>query len=340
MSRDQRIHDAATRVPGATGYEVVCNPYVTAALVSTAPDGGTSSVIERYDDGFRLGLGVTDVGLSAAMKSTEPHELGAEAGHVIVEAIPSGEVVLTTDGAAFVPAFWARVGGEFYVSSHLASLISLGVPPAIDDQGLAEYLVLMHPWGHRTIIQDATLLGPGCRVSWRDDHVRITGRPLYVPSDEAMSDDDAIAGFRELWPTILDDMHDRVSGHRTMLGLSGGMDSRAVAVGVHELGWSPLTYTYGSARNREAQIARRVAERLELPHLQVPIADEALLRNADRIVDVLDGAHSAGEMYELWFDDTLRSVSDVIINGLIAGPLWGDDKTTGLTDRRAISDHL
>jgi asparagine synthase (glutamine-hydrolysing) len=339
--RRSLIQQAVTRVPGWHSHQVVESAYAVAALVHTEPDGGTTSAVEQFEGGFRIGIAQSDRGLASAMKSASGFDLGAEAGHVVVHSEPSGGVRLTTDGAAFVPSYWGTVDGRLFVSTHLASMVSLGLPGDPDDQGVLEYIVLMHPWGHRTLLRHAQLLAPGGTVDWRPDRGAVTSaRPLYVPSDDVMTDSEAIAEFQALWPEIVGDMHDRTSELRTVLGLSGGLDSRTIAVGAQAIGWRLLTYTYGTSRNHETRTAASVAERLQLSHLQIPIADDRLLRNAGRIIDVLDGAHSPGEMYELWFDDTLRSFADVVINGLVSGPLWGDDKTMGLTDRDAISGHL
>lgn len=342
--RSALVEHAAKNLPGAVSQETAEVGEATIALAHTAPACGSFARLERGASGVTACVAVSPSGLTTALAAAldgTGTALGSEAGHLTVTARPDGSVVVTTDGTAFVPCYWGEHDGSLYVSTHLASLVSLGLPPDTDEQGVLEYLVLMHPWEHRTLLRHARLLPPGGTLEWNPrDGVRLRAEPLYLPSDDTMSDDEALATFRRLWPEIIGDLRERTAGRRPALGLSGGLDSRAIAVGAAQLGWRPQTYTYGTVRNHETKTAMLVANRLGLPQQLLPVTDEHLLANARHIVDVLDGAHGPGEMYELWFDDALRSFADVIVNGLVSGPLWGDDKTVGLTDRAAIAAHL
>lgn len=338
--RRAQVEHAAGRVPGVKSHELTETACSAMVLVHTEPPGGSSAAVRRGPDGVRMVLAVTDEGLESALTTDHPHEFGAEAGHVLVD-IGTETATVVNDGLGFVPAYWGRVPDGFVLSTHLASIVSLGLPADVDEQGVAEYLVHMHPWGHRTLLERAELLAPGARLSWRvGAPVRARELPLYTPSDGVMTDEAAVAEFAELWPNVLAQVRRRGGSSRTALALSGGLDSRAIAAGSVGIGWRPMTYTYGSVRNDETRTAMRLADRLGLPQVVVPVTDERLLRDTSTMLDALDGAHSPGEMYELWFDDTLRSFADVIINGMIAGPMWGDDKTMGMTDVASVAGQL
>lgn len=333
--RDRRralVEHAVGRVPGAVSSRIAETPTATCALVATEPSGGTFAVLREDASGVFAAVATTERGLGAAAGS-EGHQAGAEAGHVTVRIRPDGSVVLGTDGMAFVPAYWAESEGRLLLSTHLASLVSLGLPGDVDERGLVEYLVMLHPLQERTLIAGASVLAPGSHVEWSPaEGGRHKARPLFIPSSDALPDHDAVAAFAAVWREVIADMLHRDTDMRLVVGLSGGLDSRAIATTASELGSRPLTYTYGSTRTREATVAAQVAHRLGLPHLQVPVTDDHLLRHAPRIADRLDGAHSPAEMYELWFDDLLPTFADVIVNGLAGGPLWGDDKGLGITD--------
>src|SRR5699024_5678837 len=133
-----------------------------------------------------------------------------------------------------------------------------------------------------------------------DQPARLTAQPLYTPGAPAMTDDEAVAEFAELWPQVLQQMRERGGTSRTAVALSGGLDSRAIAAGCVGIGWHPMTYTYGSLRNDETRTAVRIAERLQLPQAVIPVDNEHLLRDLPRILDALDGAHTPGEMCASW----------------------------------------
>lgn len=334
------VAHAASRVPGGTDHEIRESACAALALVHTEPEGGASARIRCDGEEVVAALAVTTEGLQQAFTTDRPHELGAEAGHVLVRA-DRERVTMTDDGLGFVPAYWGNAAQGVALSTHLASLVSLGLAAEPDEQGLAEYLVQMHPWGHRTLLCGAALLPPGGELRWSvGGSPQLTARPLYTPSAAAMSDDDAVEEFAELWPQVLQQLRDRGGTSRTALGLSGGLDSRAIAAGCVGIGWHPMTYTYGSVRNTETRTAAQIAQRLQLPQVVVPVTDSDLLRGLPWVLDAMDGAHTPGEMYESWFDDQLRSFADVIVNGMIAGPMWGDDRTMGMSDSATVAKEL
>jgi len=334
------IAHAAHLVPSRSSHQILETECAAVALVQTEPTGGSSATLQRAGGVVRAALAVTEAGLQTALSTQSPHEHGAEAGHVLVQA-DADQVSIVTDGLGFVPAYWGQSDGSLVLSTHLASLVSLGLAAEPDEQGVAEYLVHMHPWGHRTLLRGAELLSPGGALRWQvDQPARLTAQPLYTPGAPAMTDDEAVAEFAELWPQVLQQMRERGGTSRTAVALSGGLDSRAIAAGCVGIGWHPMTYTYGSLRNDETRTAVRIAERLQLPQAVIPVDNEHLLRDLPRILDAMDGAHTPGEMYESWFDERLRSFSDVIVNGMIAGPMWGDDRTMGMTDRGTVARQL
>lgn len=332
--RLEMLTHAAGALPGSTSWSVVESLTAAAALVKTSPTGGSFAELARDEGGGRITVATTRRGLAAAEGASAQH--GSEAGHVTVRLAPDRSVDVATDGVGFLPAYWGVHSGGLFVSTHLASLISLGLPSDVDEQGLIEYLTLLHPMQERTLLRDAALLSAGASLRWKDEKVTVTRRPLFVPSSESLSDDDVVAAFAEIWPKVVGEAFNGPG--RMSLGLSGGLDSRAIAETAVGLGHNPVTYTYGSPPTREAVVGARVAEILELPHLAVPVSDDRLLANAHESLERLDGSHSPSEMYELWFSDLLRSFADVVVNGLAGGPLWGDDKAVGLAEPAAVRD--
>lgn len=331
------VGHAAAAMPGSQAHRVIETAHATVALVESAPAGGDFAELREGPEAARVHIATSSAGLAVAEKGpADGADAGSEGGHVRVAVTPDGAVDLSTDGMAFLPCFWAEHDGVLHASTHLASLVSLGVPADPDTEGLLQYLVMFHPLQQRTILLRARLLPPGGHLRWTPQSgPSLTERPLFVPSSEAMTDGQALAAFAELWPRLVGEVFERNAGSRTVLALSGGLDSRAIATAGADLGIGHLSYTYGGQRNRETAVASQIARRLELTHLTIPITDERRLVRAEAIAERLDGAHGPGEMYESWFADVLRSFADVVVNGLAGGPLWGDDAALGLSDPAA-----
>ncbi|MBZ2196729.1 asparagine synthase-related protein [Occultella gossypii] len=326
------VAEAARRLPRPSSVRILEGDTYCIALADTHPAGGTfASFEERPGGGATLVVATTRVGIDHAGIGADSSSAGSEAGHIAIELEPGGVATVRADGAAFLPGYWAEVDQSFVFSTHLASLVSLGLPADIDEQGLSEYLVTLHPLGDRTVLRNARILGAGAIVRWQlGSETRVTTDPLFTPTDDRLSDSEAIEEFGRVWRAIIGDIATRTVDERPLLGLSGGLDSRAIAVQAVEMGFRPMSYTYGSSGTYEGRIAARLAGDLELPHVVIPVTDRDVLRGAPEAFSLLDGAHSPGEMYELWFRDRLASMTGSIINGLAGGPLWGDDKGLGV----------
>ncbi|WP_165962771.1 asparagine synthase-related protein [Occultella glacieicola] len=322
---------AAGRLPGAGTFRVLESDTYCVALAETDPVGGTFARLQELPGGAAtLDIGTARSGVGAA-HSEKVSGAGSEAGRIVVDLAPAGAATISADGAAYLPGYWAEIGASFLFSTHLASLVSLGLPADMDEQGLAEYLVALHPFGERTLLRNARILGAGAVVRWHlGSGTRVTTDPLFAPSDDALNDSEAIEEFGRVWRAVIGDIATRTTDERPLLGLSGGLDSRAIAVQAADLGFRPMSYTYGSTVTYEGRVAARLAADLELPHTMIPVSDTDVLRDAPDAFFLLDGAHSPAEMYELWFRNRLTNLTSTVINGLAGGPLWGDDKGLGV----------
>lgn len=333
-SRRRTIAHAITAVPRAVESSQVETDTVVAALVVTSPDGGTVVSVDRESGGLRVTVAVGARGLRAAQDGIP---CAAEAGHVTVLLTDDGDVVLSGDRVGFLPCYWSRTATTLAVSTHLASLVSLGVSATADEQGLVEYLAACSPLGTRTLLREATVLAAGGRLRWGPGRwVAPQVDHAFTPTDDPLASDEATAAFAEVWARVVSDAFS--GGARTMLGLSGGLDSRGIAEGAVTNGIRPVTYTYGAPPSREPASAARVARALGLPSIRIPVTADRVLQGAVETLDLLDGAHSPAEMYERWFSDVLRGFADTVVNGHAGGPLWGEDKAFGLTDRDAVVD--
>lgn len=269
--RERLVRHAAERVPGVRTSQLYTTPQAAIAVVHSDPDGGSQVTVSHTETEVRAMLAITPAGLAQAWSAEQPRQLGAEAGHVQI-GVHDGVATVSGDGVAFVPGYWASRDGEFAFSTHLASIVSLGAAEAIDDQGAIEYLVHLHPWGRRTLLDRVSLVGQGGLVRWQDGRVDASEEPIYPgPSDEVMTDSEAVAEFADVWAQVIADLRERSEGRRTLLALSGGMDSRAIAAAAVAQHWHPMTYTYGSDRVEESAAARLVAQRLGLANLMIPV---------------------------------------------------------------------
>lgn len=336
------LEDAARQVPGAAAWQVFEDEHTAVALVETTPVGGTAALAERGpDDALTVIVAMSPDAVRAVADGVAGAHSGAEHGHVRVELRPGGAVDISNDGIGIIPSFWSAPDGALAFSTHLASLVSLGTPPGLDESGSLEYLVMLQPLQTRTVLAAASLLPAGGRLSVSPEGAPVvSANPLYVPSDDVLDDEEAVREFAGLWSALTHDMVARAGSERLSVGLSGGLDSRAVGVECARQGFRPHAFTYGAATSRPARVASEVARILQLDHTVLTLQDERLMPRPDELSGLLDGAHSPAEMYELWFGPVLKTFTDVVVNGHGGGPLWGDEKALGIRDPARLLDAL
>ena len=330
------IRHAAALVPGVVSMQEVVTPEAAGMLVETAPTGGAVASVERERGGTRVTVATTRRGLTDAGRGGIS---GAEAAHATVLLGDDGVVEVSVDGVALIPVYWGVDDGRLIASTHLASLVSLGLPADIDETAVAEYLVMHHPLGVRTLLTRASTLPPGGWLTWRDGRIARQGsRPaLSTPTTVEVDDSEVIDAFAGLWPSVLADAFDGAG--RVGVSLSGGLDSRAIAEGATGIGERPLAMTYGDSGSEEVVVAAQVAEALGLPHLVMPVTESDILHDSAQTLTLLDGCHSPNEMYDAWFSGRLRDVVDTVLNGHCGDPLWGHNKAVGLSTRRDVLEN-
>ncbi|MBW3547417.1 MAG: hypothetical protein KY452_04670, partial [Actinobacteria bacterium] len=156
------VRHAAAAVPGAVSHQFTQTPHVAIALVETSPIGGDYAELRDAPDEVRLHIATTELGLAVARGSTtDGVAAGAEAAHIRVAVAGDGSVDLSTDGLSFLPCFWGEHEGRLYLSAHLASMVSLGLPADEDTLGVLQYLVMLHPLQQRTLLRHARVLSAG-----------------------------------------------------------------------------------------------------------------------------------------------------------------------------------
>lgn len=339
--RRRLVIHAAAQVPGAVDWVLAENEHATLAIVTTYPSGGSAILNEEDAQGTVVTLGASETAAKTAARDQAGQRLGAECGHIKVILHRDATVAISTDGTGFLPSYWAATDGEFLFATHLASLVSLGADPRPDDAAMLEYLVMLQPLGRKTILRQVALFPAGGQLRLVPRQApRMEINHLYAPSDEQMVDAEAVSEFSSVWTTVIQDMFGRTCGSRAAMGLSGGLDSRAIGLESVRNGFRPHAFTYGTLETRAGQVACEIARLLELDHTMLPVTEGRLLKEPSTTSMMLDGAHSPAEMYEFWFADSLRTFTDVVINGHAGGPLWGDDKAIGIDDRSLLIDRL
>ena len=233
-------------------------------------------------------------------------------GHFVIAVLDRRADVLRVyaDSAATKPLYYMHHDGVFYFATELKALLPVGpTPKRVDLKSLGQILHSGYVITHRTLVEEATELKAGgllvyeiakdrltkdayCDHSYhprqlgRDEHMERMGDALERACDRALR-------------------HPVRHGRGILLTITGGMDSRCMAVAAHKRFPGVINgLTHCFHDDFEADYAARICKALDIGHTRVNLDDGDLLR------DCLDDTVVAGEAMT-HFSDVWRFVAAV-----------------------------
>ena len=317
--RRVRIEHAAVSAHGRRRSELFERGGVTIALVDCAPVGGDTPVWRIEDHEAQCGI-VLDP------QTTSVSQCGSESPGVLLTVDERG-FRLTTDRIGFLPLYRAGTAAEVAFSTSLHAMVSLGHADESEPATVIEYLTCLHPLGDRTLLRGVEVVPPGATIRWNEAGSSDEQyAPLIAPTEAQLDRSEAIQRFRSSWP---DATSSRTADPATAVGLSGGLDSRAILGGMLTAGLAPTAFTWGDDRAEEVVIARRVAAALGVDHVVAPVRESMRLARTDSTAAWLDGTQSIAEVYEAWDPEPIRAIGPTIVTGTSGDVFWGSDKAGG-----------
>lgn len=173
------------------------------------------------------------------------HVIGEYCG--VAVDMRDGTGVLTTDALGLRPLFYAEVGGQLMVSSHLDTLVAAtGGGGPLCDEFVADHLTMSRHFGGRTIFERAWRVEPG-RPLAIDAAGRLRAQRGWHPNDLPPVRLGSDAEYDERFRVLLDEAVARAAGDRTWCELSGGLDSSSIycaARGRGVAGLAPISIVY------------------------------------------------------------------------------------------------
>jgi asparagine synthase (glutamine-hydrolysing) len=202
-------------------------------------------------------------------------------------------LLLARDRLGKKPLFWAARGGALGFSSMIRPLVACGLArPEMTLGKLREFLYFNYVIGPETIFRDVALLPAGSWLCHRGGRIE---RGRYWDLGESRPEEDVIDLQGEFEARLREATRVRmVSDAPLGIFLSGGVDSSVVAALAQRETQQPIrTFTIGfeEASYDERPKARRVVERLDTDHSEIPLraadvpsAASALTASADHLL--------------------------------------------------------
>jgi len=245
----------------------------------------------------------------------------------------SRSVVIFNDFLGRLPLYVHRTDGSVIVSRDLSLLMRATGRVTFDRLALAEHLLYGYPLGPRTLFSGIERVAAATAIQVRRQAKRIILSNLLVPSvasDPGVTSETLKDTAKDLSSAFARACTARVRDTRgTVLGLSGGLDSRSVAAALsaNRLPFLAVTRSTKSS-DVETRIAANVASVLQLNwrtmHVSQPTGSDLL-----RLLQLKGGMNYLGMAFILPFFDSLQAEC-----GREIGFLTGDGGDKLLPDLR------
>ena len=185
-----------------------------------------------------------------------------------------GDAVLAfVDHCRSYPVFYSATG-EGTVSNSARQVKAAEALTAVDETAALEFAMAGYVTGSDTIFEGLHQLQAGELLLWDRTTRTLTLQRYfrYYPNEIRTESPDVLTeDLHAVTKRVMRRLAETAGGRPIWIPLSGGLDSRLILCRLKELGYDSLqAFSYGPPGNHEARIARRVADRLEVPWLFVP----------------------------------------------------------------------
>jgi asparagine synthetase B (glutamine-hydrolysing) len=217
------------------------------------------------------------------------------------------------------PLFLAATAQGVTAGGELKALVAAGLHPVLDWQAWAELLAYEHTLDGRTPLEGARSLPAGTTMEITGDGRRSERRYWRYRVEDSVE-----APERELVEELAHHVQAAVRSRidsSTALALSGGLDSRCLAVALPGDGWSGLAATFGAPGSEDLLLGAEVARQIGFRHRTLPFEPGYLAGGAAEVVWQAEGCKRCFHTRQL----TLRALRrEEGVGALLIG-FSGDD---------------
>lgn len=225
--------------------------------------------------------------------------------------LESRELLLVNDRFSSRPLFYYHDEERVIFGSQLRALLKAPhVPRVLDVQAVQEFLTFERILGDRTYFRDVKVLPPATIL-------RVRGGKVSYERYWAMQYRPTVGDADSFGEALASTLHRAVSRraggpHRLGLLLSAGLDSRSILAALED---PPMTFTVGSMRNKEVQIAAAAAAVRGCDHRYLERNADHYGRILEEAVDIGDGMHAFFHAHFLGLLPGIKREADVVLHG-------------------------
>lgn len=207
--------------------------------------------------------------------------LASVPGHFGFIAESASHLVAACDPVRSHPVFYARIEGTTVASNDPDRLRARMQRPTVDEASLLELLMAGYVTGRRTAVEGICQIRPGeILLAEKPDGEPVLDRHYVFAGSLLDTDEDALVDrLAAATESSFDQVIAGAAGRPIYVPLSGGLDSRLVLAMLRARGYEDINaFSYGARHNEDAQRAREVAQRLNVPWTFMPSTRRAARR--------------------------------------------------------------
>jgi len=181
------------------------------------------------------------------------------------------ELTIRNDRYGFYPLYYFAREGEIGVSTSILTLLDMGAPTELDEEGLSVFLRIGYFIGENTPFKHIRALPPDASFEWKNGRVQTSGSRYIPVKPQYLSRDKAIKKYISLFKTAI--QRRLPPDGNFAVPLSGGRDSRHIVLELCETGhrprFCPTFRNYLPHPNEDVRIASLVTKALDVNHIVI-----------------------------------------------------------------------
>lgn len=211
------------------------------------------------------------------------------------------KLVLARDRVGIKPLLYHATSDGISFASDMRGLLDLcNQRPEINPQAVAYVLTMGYVPSPFSIREGIHKLEAGHILTWTAENGVRIGCYWEPPRELESSNSLDLDAWRELFETVMQEH--LLSDVPLGLFLSGGLDSSAVALGLHDLKQSieAITISYPTSEQDESQIASALAGHLNLPHYIQPLVVDDVEMLIGQVAQAFDEPQSYSALMSMY----------------------------------------
>ncbi|MEA5401137.1 asparagine synthase-related protein, partial [Synechococcus sp. BA-124 BA4] len=210
-----------------------------------------------------------------------------EGEYALVIETNAGDVTVVTSPVGATHYYVLEHDGRLFHGDRVAEILHRsGLAWRWNWQALGDLCQLENLTDNQTLHPAIRRVPPGSVLHFTEGRVSLHSVAVLDRIPPAPPDPDAAVD-------ALNDAVLRLAGDNPYLSLSGGFDSRVILASMLRQGLRPHLITMGREEATDVQVARRMAERFDLPHQLISLELDDVFAHARTISSVTNGTKTA-----------------------------------------------